>query len=622
MEVTSRDVVGSTFFCATAHPGTPNQINIGSGNNQRAETSGPAPEPLRAWVSAACNGVAGVPVTFTVTQGGGTVNGQSEVTIDSSTTGHAEVDFVLGSDQGYNVIEANFSANPGNPATFLIYGVPRDPEQPTTFSGLVLDNSSRPIGGARCVLEVAGTTLPETFTDESGQFSFTDIPAGPAHLHVDGLVATTLAGETIPQGSYPALSYSFVAIPNAPNQLPTPVLLPKLNPNNAVVYDGTQDLELTCEGMEGLKMIVKAGSMRRPDGSVPTPSDPAILSLNQVHHDDIPMPMPDGAAPPFAWTLQPGGATFEPPIQIEYPNMSALPPGAIAYFLSFNHDTERFEIIASGHVVDDGSTIVTDPGVGLRLAGWGCNCPPYTVTADCEDGCDESEEEITELPTVDIDASKLLSGIEQAINSIPKLEASGFGLTAKFSGSVGKECCEEELVTFATATGSVNVTGSIGFNGLPTPEVEFAKTWQGVGSIDARLGASLTPKVGITGTVGAGGRTSGCGACLNLAGSVSLTGSIEAFGGGELELIIEETWLWDETSVETDVSITGKISVTGSAKGDYFRGEGCGIAGFQNGCASLSDVKGKLKLSFKVAGVGYSAESKPVVLITGTEPCP
>jgi formylglycine-generating enzyme required for sulfatase activity len=64
--------------------------------------------------------------------------------------------------------------------------------------------------------------------------------------------------------------------------------------------------------------------------------------------------------------------------------MSGLPAGGIAYFLSFNHDTERFEIIASGHVQDDSATIVTDPGAGLSIAGWGCNCPPYAVTGECK----------------------------------------------------------------------------------------------------------------------------------------------------------------------------------------------------------------------------------------------
>lgn len=386
MEVTARDVIGTTFFCASAAPGPAAQINVGEGNNQRAEAGGPAAEALRAWVSDSCNGIAGVPVTFTVTQGGGKVNGQSTVTITTSRTGHAQVDFVLGPDQGYNIVEANFPNNSGQPATFMIFGVVRDETQPTTFSGLVLDNSSRPIGGATCVLQVGGASIGPISTDVNGQFSFTGVPSGPAHFHVDGLPATMLAGQTIPSGSYPALTFSLVLIPNAQNQLPMPVLLPKLNPNNARTYDGTTDLVLTCEGMEGLRMIIKAGSMRRPDGSIPSPSNPAIVALNQVHHDDVPMPIPDGAAPPFAWTLQPGGSTFDPPIQIEYPNMSGLPAGAIAFFLSFNHGTERFEIVSSGHVSEDGSIIVTDPGGGLSLAGWGCNCPPYSATADCE-GC-------------------------------------------------------------------------------------------------------------------------------------------------------------------------------------------------------------------------------------------
>src|SRR5207249_2286261 len=101
------------------------------------------------------------------------------------------------------------------------------------------------------------------------------------------------------------------------------------------------------------------------------PGQEVILSLNQVHHDDVPMPMPDGASPPFAWTLQPGGAHFDPPIEIEYPNMSGLPAGTATFFLSFNHDTERFEIVASGLVNDDSAVIVTDPGAGISVTGWG-----------------------------------------------------------------------------------------------------------------------------------------------------------------------------------------------------------------------------------------------------------
>jgi hypothetical protein len=384
VEVLSQSIAGTTAFCATASPGTLDQINIGTGNNQRGQAGSPAALPLVAWVSDGCNGGQGIPITFVVTEGGGRVNGQSSVTVLSGPTGHAQVSFTYGANGGNNRVQATFPSNPGLPATFVMFGLVRDVNKPTSFSGVVLDNGSNPIGGARCALTVNGQNQPPVFTDADGTFSMSGIPDGSAHLHVDASAANLLGGAPIPAGSFPALHYELVIVPNAENSLPMPILLPPLNPNNAVSFDNTQDVELTVEGIDGLKMIVKAGSMTRQDGTVPSAGDPAILSLNPVHHDDVPMPMPDGAAPQFAWTLQPGGATFDPPIEIQYPNMSGLPPGAIAYFLSFNHDTGKFEIIAPGSVCEDGSTIISDPGTGLTLAGWGCNCPPYAVTEDCK----------------------------------------------------------------------------------------------------------------------------------------------------------------------------------------------------------------------------------------------
>lgn len=391
VRISSLGVQHPIFFCASAEPGPATQINIGSGNNQRAESGGPAPSPLRVWVSDACNGLAGVPVTFTVLRGGGKVNGSDSVTIPTTITGHSQVDFVLGPEAGNNLVEADFPGNPNRPAYFVLSGLKRNLNQSTSFSGLVLDNSSQPIGGARCVLTVEGQSFPAVLSGVDGRFRIDNVAAGVGHLRVDALPANTLNGQPIPQGSFPALLYEVTVIPDTENSLHTPVLLPPLDPANAKVYDGTEDVILTVAGIDGLEMTVKAGSMVRADGSRPSPSDPAILSLNQVHHDDVPMPMPDGAAPPFAWTLQPAGATFDPPIKIRYPNMSGLPAGAIAYFLSFNHDTERFEIIATGHVEADGAHIVTDDGVGLSLAGWGCNCPPYSVTGDCCGGRELSD---------------------------------------------------------------------------------------------------------------------------------------------------------------------------------------------------------------------------------------
>jgi hypothetical protein len=87
---------------------------------------------------------------------------------------------------------------------------------------------------------------------------------------VSGATANTLGGAAIPTNSFPFLNFFFTLVPNAENSLPKPVLLPRLNTANNVTYNGTTDLVLTCQGMEGLKMTIKANSMRKADGSLVT----------------------------------------------------------------------------------------------------------------------------------------------------------------------------------------------------------------------------------------------------------------------------------------------------------------------------------------------------------------
>ena len=382
LAVTSEDIAGTTFFCASAEAGPAAQINVMMGNDQRAETGATAPERLIAWVSDGGNAVAGVPVTFRIISGDGSFppDGATEITIDTDITGNARTYFNAGEMPGSNIVHANFEGNPGLPASFAIEGVQRTEGQPTTFSGIVLDNASSPVGGVEVGISVNGVFLEPAITDEEGRFLFTGIPDGPARGRFDGRTATTLGGEPITGGGFPRLPFETTIIANAANTLPRAVFLPQLDPANEVQYDGTQDVELRVAGVEGLKMVVKAGSMTNFDGTIPSPANPATLSLTQVHYDDVPMALPGGVATQFAWTLQPSQARFDPPVEITYPNMSGLPAGAAAYFLSFEHGTNAFEIAASGRVSDDASEIVSDPGSGLYVAGWGGNCPPYAVT--------------------------------------------------------------------------------------------------------------------------------------------------------------------------------------------------------------------------------------------------
>ncbi len=344
----------------------------------------------------------------------GKVNGQGTITVETGVTGHAEVDYTLGPRQGNNIVTANFSDNPGTSAKFFIFGTVRSDGAGTRFEGLILDNGSQPIQGVTCRLIVGAIELDPVMSGIHGQFLFEGVPAGPGTLRVDGSTAfhigAVFGGAGVLPNSFPELEFDVIVVPDAVNSIGKPIFLPRLLPINAVDFDNTQDVMLTVDGLEGLEMLVKAGSMTLADGSIPSVDAPVMISLNQVHHDDVPMPMPDGAAPPFAWTLQPARATFDPPIQVTYPNLSGLAPGAIANFLSFQHDTGEFEIVATGSVTEDGTSIVSDPGSGITISGWGCNCPPYSVAVDCcECGDCESCSDGSCVSTCDSDMCQVCS---------------------------------------------------------------------------------------------------------------------------------------------------------------------------------------------------------------------
>ncbi|MEQ8764325.1 MAG: RHS repeat-associated core domain-containing protein [Planctomycetota bacterium] len=402
--VTSNGVFGDVVFCASANAGAPVAIEIGAGNNMRAEAFGPAPEPIEVWVHDGQNGVGGVPVVFTVIEGGGQVNGGAFATAVTDITGHAQVDLVLGN-PGANRVEATFLDNPETPVTFYLHGVERDASQPTRVTGAVVDNAGQPLQGAGVRLVVGGQEMGTTTTDIDGRFVFDDVSAaGFGDLYFDGTTVFHVGGATgrdVPLGSFPPIHYTLVLIPNAESSLPSAVPLPPLDPDNVVIFDGSEDVLLGLAGVEGLTFTVSRDTIvTLPDGTiVKTGSGNQVaLSLNQVHFDKLPMAMPDGIVPQYAGTFQPGGSTFDPPVQVEMPNFSGFAPGATVYFLAFDHETNRFEVNGTGQVTPDGQSMVSDPGSGYVKAGWHGPNNPNRPRGDVTGGTAEDDEESLDHP--------------------------------------------------------------------------------------------------------------------------------------------------------------------------------------------------------------------------------
>ena len=139
LQVTAACTLNTAFVCASASAGPPSQINIGSGNNQRAEVNNATAEPLNVLVSDGLNGIPNIPVTFEIDTGTGTFGGQKMLAMAmTDATGHAEVDFELGVFDGPNTVKANFPGNPGGPAVFTINGLYRIPGESTSFVGRVV----------------------------------------------------------------------------------------------------------------------------------------------------------------------------------------------------------------------------------------------------------------------------------------------------------------------------------------------------------------------------------------------------------------------------------------------------------------------------------------------------
>src|SRR5262249_13691075 len=142
-----------------------------------------------------------------------------------------------------------------------------------------------------------------------------------------------------------------------------------------------QDVTLTMKGVPGVAFTVFAHSATFPDGS-----KVGRLSVSQVHTDKVPMPPPNATAPQLFWTVQPPRVKFDPPIRITIPNTGGLPPGTVTEVFCYNHDLEQFASGGTARVSNDGSVIVSDPGSGVIVSGWGA-APPPPPPPTCADGC-------------------------------------------------------------------------------------------------------------------------------------------------------------------------------------------------------------------------------------------
>ena len=364
---------GTALFTATGAQGAAGTIVVDTGNNQIGPIGQRLPRPFIAVViDEGNNRLAGVPVTFTVLEGGGDLDGQPSVTMTSDPDGRVAVTLTLGTQEGNNnnFVSATFAGNQGFPAAFTASGrFAGDPSE-TTITGVVLDNSNLPIPGVTVravqteVLHANGNAanaVTPVQTDAQGQFTIPQAPVGFVKLLVDGSTATA-------PGSYPTLDYDLVTVAGQDNTVGQPIyLLPLNSANSLCVTDTTGGGTLTIPEAPGFSLTFGPGQVTFPGGS-----KSGCVSVTVVHPDKVPMAPGFGQQPRFIVTIQPAGALFNPPAPITLPNVDGLAPRAVTEMYSFDHDISTFVAIGTGTVSDDGLVIRSSAGVGVLKAGWHC----------------------------------------------------------------------------------------------------------------------------------------------------------------------------------------------------------------------------------------------------------
>jgi hypothetical protein len=373
---------GTAIFSATGNQGPAGGIVVDTGNNQIGAIGQPLPKPFIAVVvDAGNNRLGGVPVTFTVAQGGGSFDGQPTYIVTSDSDGRVAATLTLGMQEGNgnNLVQATFPSNQGFPAVFTASGRAAGPAANTIISGVVLDNSNVPIRGVtvRAVLTTvlnangsSAQSAPAVQTDAQGQFTLIPAPVGALKLIVDGSTAQR-------PGTWPSLEYDLVTVSGQNNTVGNSIYLLPLNPANQLCVSATTGGgTLTMPEAPGFSLTFSPGQVTFPGGS-----QTGCISVTVVHPDKVPMVPGFGQQPRFIVTIQPPGAMFNPPAAITMPNVDGLAPRAVTEMYSYDHDISSFVAIGTGVVSDDGQVIRSSPGVGVLKSGWHCGGNPNQTGA-------------------------------------------------------------------------------------------------------------------------------------------------------------------------------------------------------------------------------------------------
>jgi len=268
----------------------------------------------------------------------------------------------------------------------------------------------------------APVLVASTQTNGVGRFSFADLDYGLYDVEFDVTGSSHSGLAPLRFGTRPHLDDDVLdqlqaagLLNNDPISHFMTVFLPPIVGSVDIVSNivGTQTLTfddgMGADPLPGLSLFVPAGLQVVKDGVPLADGASTTLALSLVAPEQVPTSFRDDTEKArtnqLFFSLQPVGVEFVVPgsydpglgfgtpalVQVTYPNVNGLAPGASVDLYRFEHEnpvdpTSSFRWVAAGTGTVDGTgaLVVPDAGAGLPEAGWHAapGPPPPTVTVD------------------------------------------------------------------------------------------------------------------------------------------------------------------------------------------------------------------------------------------------
>ena len=280
-------------------------------------------------------------------------------------------------------LDADGNGIPGGTGTADFRTVPNIRIPGTDVFGRVIaseqDSEGNDVPLEGVTLRVEGFQDFFAVTDANGDFTLEDVPAPIFFVLIDGSTTTFIGGEPVPENGYfPTLGKPFHSVPGQAVALemegePFDIHLPFIL--NSAIHEITpgeaMTVSLPVEQTEGnpdlalVSLTIPADSLINFDGTPGTQ-----VGVFQVASDRLPAPLPGGLTHTFDVTVQADAGNFNEPAPITFPNTDGLAPGEKSFLMSFDHFKGEWIIVGTMTVSEDGLTVTSDPGVGVRAPGW------------------------------------------------------------------------------------------------------------------------------------------------------------------------------------------------------------------------------------------------------------